>query len=270
MEVVMRRFIGLAFLLAVGFIFIGGCGEEEILKDINPYAVVLGDENAGGYVVLQGINCFPIGLYIHIDYDTLPFGDGVISSDEPALLNLTPGQHHLTVKSNGAIVAKDKDDKPVSKVYLRWEKEIVAEADYAPIVFLYCDSAILDSVPWIDDKYEPNDRRQAAYDLSGDMNRALELINGRGKQWDDDWYKITVDSYELLVEITCDFEDMFGNIDMQLIDISDSVLCTSNSDDDDEFISWIVPSSGIYYIKIYGADSGNDYDLLWKGIQPPD
>ncbi|MCD6379752.1 PPC domain-containing protein [bacterium] len=264
----MRRFGRLAFLLAIGFVFLSGCGEEEIaVNNISPYAVVLGDENAGGYVVLQGENCFPIAWYIHVDYDTIPFGEA-ISSDEPALLNLSPGEHHLSVKSSAGVVARDRDGKACCKVYMRWEMEIVAETDYAPLVPVDCDSALLDSVPWKDDKYEQNDIPRVAYDLSGSRDVWLELVDGLGQQWDDDWYKIYVTPGDTLVQLTCTFTQIFGNIDIQLVDISENVLSSSSSDSDDEFISYIVPSSGTYYIKVYGADSGNEYDLLWRCMQP--
>ncbi len=262
----MRRLGKLTFLLAIGFIFLGGCAEEETITDVNPYATVLGDENAGGHVVLEGRNCFPIGLYIHIDHDTLPLG--MISSDEPALLYISPGTHDLSVKSNGGVVVLDKKGKPVSMVYIRWEKEITAEADYAPVVVLDCFEAILEYVPWEDDNYEPNDSRTGAYDFTADAGRNLALIDGLGQQWDDDWYEISVSPGNTLVEVTCEFTDYLGNIDIELIDIEDNVLSSSTSDNDVESISFVVPSSGTYYIRVYGADHGNEYDLLWNAVSP--
>jgi hypothetical protein len=269
MEVVMRRFGRLAFLLAVGFIFLAGCGEEETVNNISPYAVVLGND-AGGYVVLQGENCFSIAWYIHIDYDNIPFGGDAISSDEPALLNLSPGAHHLSVKSNAGVVAYDKYGIPCCKVYMRWEKEIIAETDYASPVTIDCDSALLDSVPWEDDKYEENDSLRVAYDLSGNEDVWLNLIKGFGQQWDDDWYKINVTLATDTLVITCSFPQIFGNIDIELVDTLDSVLSSSISDTDNEFISCIVPSSGIYYIRVYGDNSGNKYNLLWQCMRPPE
>ena len=262
----MRRLGKLAFLLAIGFIFLYGCAEEEAILDVNPYATVLGDENAGGYVVLEGQNCFPIGLYIHIDHDTLPLG--FISSDEAALLYISPGKHDLSVKSNGAVVIRDKEGRPVSKFYIRWEKEITAEADYAPVVRLDCFEAIIDYVPWEDDNYEPNDSRTGAYDFTADAGRKLALIDGMGQQWDDDWYKISVSSGNTLVEVTCEFTHYLGNIDIELIDIEDNVLSYSNSTTNVESISFVVPSNGIYYIRVYGPNKGNEYDLLWNAVAP--
>ncbi|MDZ7859682.1 MAG: PPC domain-containing protein [Candidatus Krumholzibacteriota bacterium] len=260
----MRRII----LLFVGLIFLLGCEEESVQK-IDPYATELGDENAGGYVVIRGENCYPIGLYIHIDHDTVPFG--MISSDEPALLNLSPGTHHLSVKSNGGVIVFDDDENPISKVYMQWDKEIEAEADYAPLVPLDCDSAVLDSVPWEDDGYEENDRYSAAYDLTGDEGRKLDLIDGNGMQFDDDWYEIYVASGDTLVEVTCEFTHIRGDIDIELYDSLVNVVSSSNSSapgSDNEFISWVVSSGGTYYIRVYGDDSGNEYNLLWNSLSP--
>jgi len=264
MEVVMRRIV----LLFVGLVFLLGCEEDSVMK-INPYATELGDENAGGYVVLKGVNCYPIGLYIHIDHDPVPLG--MISSDEPALLNLSPGTHHLSAKSNGGVIVFDDEENPICKVLIQWEKEIEAEADYAPVVRLDCDSAMLDSVPWIDDEYEENDSYSAAYDFTEDEGRRLELIDGYGLQFDDDWYEIYVASGDTLVEVTCEFTHYKGDIDIELYDSPDNVICYSDSStvtSDDEFISCPVTSSGTYYIRVYGDDSGNEYDLLWRTYSP--
>jgi len=40
--------------------------------------------------------------------------------------------------------------------------------------------------------------------------------------------------------------------------------------DDNEYIDYIVPAGGTYYIKVYYDDQGNQYDLWWDDFQPPD
>jgi hypothetical protein len=47
-------------------------------------------------------------------------------------------------------------------------------------------------------------------------------------------------------------------------------LACSDSVTDDEFIGYEVPGPGIYYIRVYGHDAGNTYDLWWDNIQGDD
>lgn len=120
-----------------------------------------------------------------------------------------------------------------------------------------------------DDAYEENDTRATAYDLSGDEQTWLSTISGLGIQADDDWYEIYVSSGYENVLIDCQFTDSDGDIDIQLVNSSGTVLDESDSTSDDEYIDYVVPSSGTYYIRVHYGDAGNSYNLWWDDVQPP-
>ncbi|MFX1321662.1 MAG: clostripain-related cysteine peptidase [Promethearchaeota archaeon] len=119
-----------------------------------------------------------------------------------------------------------------------------------------------------DDNYEENDDDTEAYDLSSYEDTWLSTINGSGIQADDDWYEIYVTpGYERLrVELT--FTHSEGDIDIDVYDASISLITYSESVTDNEYINYIVPSSGTYYLLIYYGDAGNEYDLWWNDTSP--
>ena len=85
-------------------------------------------------------------------------------------------------------------------------------------------------------------------------------------QDDDDWYQIAVSSGVLRVLVDCRFTDADGDVDIQLENASGTVLATSNSTTDNEYIDYCVPSSGTYYIRVYYGDACNDYQLWWDDV----
>lgn len=122
-----------------------------------------------------------------------------------------------------------------------------------------------------DDNYEENDTRAAAYDLSSHEQTWLSNIDGYGIQADDDWYRIYVDGGFERVQIIAGFTHSEGDIDMALYSSSGEMLDISNSATDDEYIDFTVPASDAYYfIKIYHANAGNQYDLRWDDVEPND
>ncbi|MFX1478438.1 MAG: pre-peptidase C-terminal domain-containing protein [Promethearchaeota archaeon] len=115
-----------------------------------------------------------------------------------------------------------------------------------------------------DDNYEENDDLDSAYVLSEDT-----LLNG--VQLDDDWYEISIaEGYENLT-IILTFIHSSGNIDLALYNSSGDLLVSSTSSTDNEYLNLIVSSSGVFYIRVYGDNSGNSYSLTWSSIEytPP-
>ncbi len=127
-----------------------------------------------------------------------------------------------------------------------------------------------DDLPSTDDWYEDNDIRTSAYDLSSAENTWLsESSNGLGIQSDNDWYKIDITSgYEHLA-VSLTFSDAAGNINIQVYDSTGYLIMGSYSATDDEYIDIILPTSGIYYLRIYGDNYGNLYDLWWDDLIRP-
>lgn len=114
-----------------------------------------------------------------------------------------------------------------------------------------------------DDYYEENDSLDAAYDLSINESVRLSLLHGLGVQSDDDWYRVSVLPGNEKVILDLRFKHSEGDIDLALHDASGSVLAQSISVTDNERISYMVPSAGIYYVRVYFANAGNAYDLAF-------
>lgn len=124
-----------------------------------------------------------------------------------------------------------------------------------------------------DDYYEPNDEYISAYDISSSENVWLSTIHGNGVQLDNDWYEIFITrGFEhLIVDLT--FSHSSGNIDLAVYDDFGSLIISSTSLTDNEKIDYRLPYNGTFYIKVYGDNSGNSYNLKWDamfaGLQIP-
>lgn len=122
--------------------------------------------------------------------------------------------------------------------------------------------------PTGDDNYENNDSLAAAYDFSTEETW-LSSIAGLGVQMDEDWYKIQVwPAGNERVQIDCRFSHEAGDIDVELYNSAGSMLAFSRGIWDNEFIEYTVPTTGVYYIKVYYANAGNVYDLWWDDMPP--
>ena len=124
-------------------------------------------------------------------------------------------------------------------------------------------SSWLSVTPPADDNYEDNDSYLSAFDLSSYENTWLSSVDGLGIQLDDDYYKITIDpGYEhLIIDLT--FTDANGDINLSLLNTSGATIATSLTTTDNEQIDTTVPSAGNYYLKIFNANAGNEYNLRW-------
>jgi len=127
---------------------------------------------------------------------------------------------------------------------------------------------VVNPVP-ADDNYEPNNSLATAYDLSTREHTWLSDISGLGVQRDDDWYRIEVTPGYERVKVDCRFTHSQGDIDIALYDASGTVLASSTSTTDNEYIDHVVPASGAYYIRVFFGNDGNSYDLWWDDVQPP-
>ncbi|MBN1216341.1 MAG: hypothetical protein JXA99_12980 [Candidatus Lokiarchaeota archaeon] len=119
-----------------------------------------------------------------------------------------------------------------------------------------------------DDNYEDNDNYSDSYDLDPFENKDLYMINGSAIQADDDWYRININVwYEKRVVINLYYNNDFGNIDIDLYNSSLFLIDQAISDSNDEKLELTVPNTGIYYIKIYGENQTNVYNLKWDSIE---
>ncbi len=122
----------------------------------------------------------------------------------------------------------------------------------------------------IEDNYEENDYYYEAYDLSSYDATWLSTINGSGIQMDDDWYKINVNNDEKRLIVDLKFRYKFGDIDIEIYDEWSSWIVDSWSDRNGEYIDYILPAGGIYYIRITGDNTGNIYDFWWEDLSHDD
>jgi len=115
-----------------------------------------------------------------------------------------------------------------------------------------------------DDAYEQNDTLGTATVLPSAT--WLSSVNGLGVHSDEDWYRLDVPSGYERVQIVCSFRHAEGDIDMDLCDSTGNTISYAMSSTDNEYIDFIVPAAGSYYLVLWGAEAGNSYDLWWKGL----
>ncbi|MGB0413415.1 MAG: PPC domain-containing protein [Coraliomargarita sp.] len=111
----------------------------------------------------------------------------------------------------------------------------------------------------LEDEYEENDVSADAYDITILLNSPLSdfAVPTLG---DDDWYKFTVASVTPFIKATLDYIDEDGAINFEILDSNFNVLATADSTEDSE-IAFIEVENGVHYIRVYGDNSYNPYDL---------
>jgi len=128
-----------------------------------------------------------------------------------------------------------------------------------------------DDAKYKDDNYEINNWRSEAYNLSNHENIWLDLINGHGIQFENDWYEIYIKpGYEHLI-VECFLTETEGNIYTGVYNSTGWSIAENESLSNHKKMDLIVPSSGTYYIVVYGDNVGFTYNLLWKSQEytPP-
>lgn len=115
-----------------------------------------------------------------------------------------------------------------------------------------------------EDNYEPNNDFTTAYDLTSHENVWLSSINGNGTQGDDDYFMIWVDYESLYLKIDLTFFHSLGDINLALYDNTWIMIAESNSTTDNEYIDIPNPIDGTYFLKVFGQNLNNSYDLLWQ------
>ena len=117
-----------------------------------------------------------------------------------------------------------------------------------------------------DDAYEENDTQDGASTALVGSGVALSNLLGVGVQSDDDWYVIRPDPSVPLVIVRATFTHDDGNIDLEVFDSGGSIIGTGVSSSDDEFVSMEVHGESLFYVRVFGDDIGNSYDLLYEEL----
>ncbi len=122
-----------------------------------------------------------------------------------------------------------------------------------------------------DDPYEPNSTLAEAWDFTGGDGSYLYLYGGSlASQKDDDFYEITIPpDYERLV-VSLKFQHAAGDIDLALYDEFGTLVTTVASATNDEVLRYLLPTAGTYYLKVFGDNTGNSYNLFWNGMERED
>jgi len=124
--------------------------------------------------------------------------------------------------------------------------------------------AELDLIPEGDDSYEENDSLEQPYVLEGSEQRLSEVL-GLGIQKDEDWYQIEVPADNLGLRVEAFFTDSLGDIDLEIYDPLGFPLAVRDSIDDNETLVLDSPvPQGLYAVRVYGPNLGNEYDLYWN------
>ena len=109
-----------------------------------------------------------------------------------------------------------------------------------------------------EDAYENNDSRAAAATIPVPFFSSNLSID---QDFENDYYRIAI-GRTLTLEIDALFSSSLGNINLQLLNASGSVLASSTSTTSNESITRTL-TAGTYYVRVYGSGTGscNNYSL---------
>lgn len=115
-----------------------------------------------------------------------------------------------------------------------------------------------------EDNYEENDSLGDAYNLSTSPETDLSLIDGPGKQYDEDWYSLNILSDDSLLEARLDYFINHEDLSFELYDADGTLLQVGSGSASDRSISATGLEAGVYYLKVDGPGLGSQYELEWK------
>jgi len=115
-----------------------------------------------------------------------------------------------------------------------------------------------------DDVFEFNDDSSNAYDITAfeSDSSGIKQIDF-GIQYNNDFYSVNISKgfERLYVFLAYDFSE--GMMGFRIYDNNMNEITGNFTMNDNDYIDYILPSNGIYYIKIFGDNSGNTYNLFW-------
>jgi hypothetical protein len=111
------------------------------------------------------------------------------------------------------------------------------------------------------DANEEDDTQAAATPTSDGSYSGFTICPG-----DDDWFSFALTTNETL-QVDVLFSNLEGNIDLQLYNVSSTLLADSASTDDDEQIIYVAPSAMTVYLRVSlpqdsGSTLGNSYSMV--------
>jgi len=125
-----------------------------------------------------------------------------------------------------------------------------------------------------DDPYEPNNTQAAAFDVTAARGQWLSEWQGSGILCDNDIYRFQIEEPNSLIQAEITFTNSQGDLDLNLLSGSWNTLTSSVSVSNREYVEFIAPSAGTYYLSVflYGGGGGGNcqvYNLRWNAVLPP-
>jgi len=117
----------------------------------------------------------------------------------------------------------------------------------------------------IEDAYEQNDSFAEAYDITSFQQIRLAQTD-IPTQGDEDWYSFSVEDEDSILILELEHEAADGEIYLELYDENENLLTSDASSDDTKYIRYALPSSGVFYLRVFGDDAFNGYDLFWNAL----
>lgn len=121
-----------------------------------------------------------------------------------------------------------------------------------------------------DDRYDitSNDTLLEAYNISQFPNTPLSEIDGLAKLYDQDWYTLTINPGQTILDVFLDHEDG-ATINLKLYDQSANLVQNATSNSNTQLHLEAPVLAGNYYIQISGSYDGQTYDLHWLASTNP-
>ncbi|MHA2398996.1 MAG: PPC domain-containing protein [Promethearchaeota archaeon] len=206
------------------------------------------------------------------------------------VIDVTPGFRHLQVNvlfnhsmGNIDLTIYDKSGSIITGNYSMSDDEYIDFVLPYPGIFLvlvHGDNMRNEYNLWwddlrtdfrSDDSYEMNNDLLSAHDLTHSQNISLWQVppnNGAGLQYDNDWYEIYVEEGFEQLKVWLIYDSAEGLIGFEVYDENNNKITGNFTLTDHDFIDYEVPSNGTYYIRVFGDNSGNVYDLWWSTERP--
>ena len=122
----------------------------------------------------------------------------------------------------------------------------------------------------VDDSFEENDSTAAAAELSRGTHFNAGPIPAQICSGDGDYFEVYLYAGETF-QVDLTFTDADGDIDLYLLDASETTVAVSNSSDDNEQFIYAVPVDGVYFIEVLGfGGAENSYDMALTVSGPCD
>jgi len=130
---------------------------------------------------------------------------------------------------------------------------------------IWCDD--LKTRTW-DDAFEINDDFSSAYNITtfeGDSSGISQI--DFGIQYNNDFFLVEVNKGFERFRVCLIYDISEGRMGFKIYDYNYKEITGNFTLSDNDYINYILPSNGTYYIRVYGDNSGNTYNLFWEALK---